>query len=133
MHPDAWNKHFVEHVNAGLDGLTINVSVGDTDFECVVASTDETRILGLSEHTELPEDGMIFIYDRDHSAKYQSRSMSMDVSIWFFDAEGSLVGHGWDDGIATADSPYRYVLEIERDAELSGRLSLNSLTPSLPE
>jgi len=129
MHPDKWTSHFTQHVNAGLDGKSVNVSVGDTDLTCVIASTKKTREIGLSEHTQMPQDGMVFMYDADHSARYHNRTMSMAISIWFFDSEGALVGKGWNsDGTASADAPYRYVLETAPDVELVGQLKLNQLS-----
>lgn len=128
MHPRAWAKHFDEHVTSGMDGLQVSVSVGDTPLTCVVASTHESRVRGLSNVTELPDDGMLFIYDGNHTAAYQSHSMAIDVSIWFFDAKGDLIGHGWNgDGVAAAEAPYRYVLETSADIQLEGRLTIHRL------
>lgn len=127
MHPDKWAKHFTETVNAGLDGQVAHVTVGETPLECIIASVQESRAQGLSDHAELPHDGMIFIYEGDHTAKFHRRSMSMDISIWFFDAQGNLVGSGWTDDEATASKPYRYVIETRPDIQLEGQLRINQL------
>jgi uncharacterized membrane protein (UPF0127 family) len=127
VHPEKWSKQFTETINAGLDGKTVELTVGDISLECMIASVHETRLRGLSEHAQLPLDGMIFIYEGDHTAKFQSLSMSIDVSIWFFDAQGDLVGNGWTEGVASAEGPYRYVVETHPDLELDGKLVLSGL------
>ncbi len=129
MNADKWLTHFTEQVNAGLDGETVSVFVGDTELECLIASTDETRTRGLSQHTELPSDGMIFIYDADHGAKFTRKDMAaLSVSIWFFNSDGELVGNGWAGDVAEAREPYRYVIEANIDAKLSGTLRLMELS-----
>jgi uncharacterized membrane protein (UPF0127 family) len=127
MNSEKWSKHFNQMVHSGLDGKVVNLTIGDTSLECVIAAVHETRVRGLSEHAQLPLDGMIFIYDGDHTAKFQRQSMSMDISIWFYDAQGNLVGNGWTEGVATAGKPYRYVVETHADVILEGKLKLNEL------
>lgn len=127
MHPKKWDKNFYEAVTAGIDGRIVNLTIGETSLNCVIASVHSSRVRGLSEVSELPHDGMIFIYDRDHSAKFHRQGMSMDISIWFFDAQGNLVGSGWTGDVATASEPYRYVVETHPDVELEGRLSIQTL------
>lgn len=128
MNPEKWQQNYVESIHAGLNGKFAKLSVGDIELECQIASVHETRVAGLSQHTDMPRDGMIFIYDHNHTAQFQRTSMSgLDISIWFFDEEGTCVGTGWTDDVATANEPYRYVLETHPDLELDGRLEIQHL------
>ena len=116
MNADKWLQHFNEQVVAAYDEQFAVVVLGEHRLECQVASTHESRVRGLSEHTEMPRDGMLFIYNEDHSALFHRKTMAFDISIWFFDAEGNLVGWGWDDQVShAASAPYRYVLETHSD------------------
>lgn len=114
-----------------MDGMVVDIRIGEQDLTCVVASTHASRISGLSEYQELPKDGMIFIYDQDHTAKFQRRTMSgLDISIGFFDAEGNLVGSGWTGEEAIAEAPYRYVVESFVGMSFEGKLSIKGPEPT---
>ena len=116
MNPSKWEDNFHQAVVANYDGEIINVSVGGHELECVVASKHTSRVRGLAEHTELPRDGMLFIYNGDHNATFSRAAMSFDISIWFFDAAGALVGQGWSgDHSVNPSVAYRYVLETHVD------------------
>ncbi len=128
MNSEKWQRDYVDSVHAGLDGKIAKLAVGGTELECVIASVHNSRVKGLSQHTDMPGDGMIFIYDHNHTASFQRSSMSgLDISIWFFDAEGSCVGSGWNGDVATASSPYRYVVETYHDLVLEGDLRIVEL------
>ena len=128
MNSDKWEKNFFQQVTTPLSGRSVSVFVGDTVMECVIAADYNSRIEGLSGHQELPGDGMIFMYENDHKAKFQRSTMSgLDVSIWFFDYAGHLVDAGWEGDVATSSKPYRYVVETHASAELAGKLFIGPL------
>lgn len=130
MNADKWEKHFFQKVVAEYDGQIMEVMVGEQKLDLVVASTHESRVRGLSQHTEMPHDGMLFIYDSDHNAMFTAEAMNgLDVSIWFFDADGADAGSGWDlqSDTAKADGPYRYVVETYSTMALAGRLKMVGL------
>ncbi len=111
---------------SGMDGQIINISVGSTVLEVEVASTPASYRRGLGDRTELPADGMLFVYAEDHDARFSRDPMSFDIVIWFFDAEGRLFDFDRTSSIIKAASPYRYVLETDPVLDLHGDLTLTS-------
>jgi len=70
------------------------VSVGGETLAVAVADTPEKRARGLMEVEELPNwlDGMLFVFERSKSASFHMLNTPMPLDIWWFDANGTLIG-----------------------------------------
>jgi uncharacterized membrane protein (UPF0127 family) len=67
--------------------------VGEEPLTVLVASTPEQRAQGLRQVEDLEGyDGMLFAYDEPSSATYGMRDTLIPLDIWWFDAEGRLLG-----------------------------------------
>lgn len=135
MHPDAWEKQMFEILTAAMDGSILDIEVGDTELKVVAAASQESHIAGLSQHEELPNDGMLFMYHEDHDSPFTRKDMNFDIDIRFFDKDGELVAcNAYDPEftltVAEPGGSYRYVLETS-PRELSGRLAIKSVYSSL--
>jgi uncharacterized membrane protein (UPF0127 family) len=73
---------------------TTEVLVGDQSLVVAVADTPAQRSQGLQGMAELPDgmDGMLFVFEAAREASFHMRTVGLDLDIWWFDAEGSLVG-----------------------------------------
>jgi len=148
MHPDIWESEMSNLISGSLDGSFLEVTVGDQQLTCLAALSVCSRQLGLSNKSEVPEDGMIFICPTDSTAPFTKTEMSCEVKIWFYDREGKRTEGIWseqdgtwdeskrlpDDGtwpgdFAAASTPYRYVIESRPEIILSGNLASIRLSP----
>ncbi|HXV70477.1 MAG TPA: DUF192 domain-containing protein [Acidimicrobiia bacterium] len=80
---------------SGLDGFeTGEVAVGEETLSVAVASTALQRSRGLSGVDELPRglDGMLFTWSEPSSTSFHMRDVGLPLDVWFFDADGSLIG-----------------------------------------
>ena len=70
------------------------VSVGEEELFVALASTATERSQGLSGLTEIPEgiDGMLFSWDEPTSTSFHMRDVGFPLDVWWFDADGSLIG-----------------------------------------
>jgi uncharacterized membrane protein (UPF0127 family) len=73
---------------------TTDVRVDDESLVVAVAETSAQRRQGLQGVSELPVgvDGMLFVFDVAREASFHMRTVGLDLDIWWFDANGSLLG-----------------------------------------
>lgn len=73
-------------------GLPIeHVVVGKKEFKLEVASKDDSRFKGLSDRTEIPEDGgMLFVFPRKARLYFVMRDCPVDIDIIFLDDRGRI-------------------------------------------
>jgi uncharacterized membrane protein (UPF0127 family) len=73
---------------------TTDVVVGEQSLVVAVAETPAQRSQGLQGVSELPAgmDGMLFVFDVAREASFHMRTVGLDLDIWWFDEEGSLIG-----------------------------------------
>ncbi len=72
----------------------ITVSIGNQEYDVLVAKTDEERSTGLSKTTELDEDeGMIFIIPEEYQDEVQftMEETSIPLDIIFIDEAGEVI------------------------------------------
>ncbi len=77
---------------AGFD--TAGVEVGGETLTVAMAETPQQRSQGLRSVEELPEglDGMLFVFEEARPATFGMRDTLIPLDIWWFDANGRLVG-----------------------------------------
>lgn len=69
------------------------VTVGDEEIRVAVASSEEQRSQGLRGVEEFEGyDGMVFVFDPARTATFGMRDTLIPLDIWWFDADGALVG-----------------------------------------
>lgn len=131
MHVDAWEKEMDGLMTSALDGHRIRITIGDSgDLWMEAAVTPESKEKGLAARSELPHDGMIFIYHKDHTAPFTLAEMKFPIQLYFFDRAGSLVhAAGSVDGnlIVHSPVPYRFVVEVSDTIILDGDLALHEI------
>jgi len=127
METAAWEKAMQDLVLASVDERILDISVGDTELEVEAASSMTTRMAGLAERSEMPQDGMLFLYDTDVDKAYHRTDMRFPITIWFYDSAGSLVHADTQTTIVKPSVSYRYVLETHADLKLEGNLSIHGL------
>lgn len=68
--------------------------VGDVELRVWVADEPRERRQGLSGMESLPDgvDGMLFSWEQAGLRSFHMRDTPMHLDIWWFDAEGRLVG-----------------------------------------
>jgi uncharacterized membrane protein (UPF0127 family) len=80
---------------ASLDGFeTTTIEVGDQTLTVALAETADQRSQGLRGVEELPEglDGMLFVFEQPRTATFGMGDTLIPLDIWWFDADGALVG-----------------------------------------
>ena len=122
-----WERAMQELVYATVDQQILDVSVGDTDLELEAAASHTTRVAGLANRDDMPQDGMIFLYEVDVQKAYHRTQMRFPITIRFYDAAGQLVHVDTDNQIVESPVPYRYVVETHSDLDLDGRLFIHGL------
>jgi len=97
------------HISAVFGGVSLNLEFADTP---------ESRELGLSGRTKMPEDGgMLFIFEQAQKQGFWMKDMLMPIDIFWLDDKGQVVSIVTD--VATSSYPdvfypsvpARYVLE----------------------
>ena len=70
------------------------IEVGGNRLSVAVADTLGLRNQGLRGVDALPEtlDGMLFVFEPARSATFGMRDTLMPLDIWWFDADGDLIG-----------------------------------------
>jgi uncharacterized membrane protein (UPF0127 family) len=124
MDGEAWERTMAQLILATQDQELIQIRVGEKALTVEVASTPTTRLAGLANRTEMPEDGMLFAYETDSGKAYHRTTMQFPITIRFYDAAGELVWEDDDSQIVRPGVIYRYVLETRQGLELEGRLTL---------
>ncbi len=73
-------------------GLPIeHVVVGKSEFKLEVAYKNDTRLKGLSDRTEISEDGgMLFVFPRKARLYFVMRDCPVDIDIIFVDDRGRI-------------------------------------------
>lgn len=122
MEAEAWEQSMAELVLTALDQQVISITVGETPLRVEVASSHTTRTAGLANREDIPEDGMLFMYDSDVDRAFHRTTMLFPITIRFYDAAGKLVHVDNDTAIVKPAVKYRYVLETLRDKEVEGDL-----------
>ncbi|MFZ0014731.1 MAG: DUF192 domain-containing protein [Acidimicrobiia bacterium] len=69
--------------------------MGDAELTVAVADTGGERTQGLKGETALPAgiDGMLFVFEEPRVATFQMRTVGFPLDIWWFDADGALLGN----------------------------------------
>lgn len=100
------------------------ITVGKEEFRVDVASTQEQRKIGLSEHTELADGhGMLFVFDEPSRPAFWMKGMNFPIDIvWIADLRvvqitssvPTLVRDAQGEQVPTysPNQPINYVLEI---------------------
>jgi len=127
MEAASWETAMQELVFSAVDQAILEISVGDTLLEVEAACSLTTRMAGLAERDEMPQDGMLFMYDEDVQKGYHRTDMRFPIAIRFYDSAGELVHVDMDSTIVKPLVAYRYVLETHADLELEGTLSIHGL------
>lgn len=128
MHPDAWEKQMDGLMTSALDGHFVRITIGDSeDLWVEAAATQASRQSGLAERSELPYDGMIFVYPADHNAPFTRAEMTFPIDIYFFDHEGTMVWADTGSGNARPESAYRFVVEVASGSGFDGDLVLHEV------
>ncbi|MEA1902356.1 MAG: DUF192 domain-containing protein [Actinomycetota bacterium] len=70
------------------------IRVGTTDLNVWIADESAERRRGLMEIEVLPSgiDGMVFSWSSPVSARFHMENTLMPLDIWWFDADGVLIG-----------------------------------------
>ena len=70
------------------------ITVGDSELRVWVADDPEERAQGLRGIEPLPGgvDGMLFVFDAPTSPVFVMEDTLIPLDIWFFDADGGLIG-----------------------------------------
>lgn len=73
---------------------TADVTIGEESLAVAVAETTSQRRQGLQGVDDLPRgvDGMLFVFETPRTASFHMRTVTFDLDIWWFDAQGVLVG-----------------------------------------
>lgn len=76
------------------DFETTKLRVGDQPLTVAVADNPELRQQGLRGVESLPGglDGMLFVFEETRSATFGMLDTLLALDIWWFDADGRLVG-----------------------------------------
>ena len=72
-----------------------DVEIGDQELRVLVADEPADRRQGLMEIERLPSgiDGMLFVFEEPPLLiPFHMRNTMMDLDIWWFDADGVLLG-----------------------------------------
>lgn len=124
MDAASWEQNMSELMLAAMDQKIIDIAVGDQKLRVEVASSGTTRMAGLSNREEIPEDGMLFVYDCDVDRAFHRTTMLFPITIRFYDAAGELVHEDSGSKIVKPGVMYRYVLETLQDRPVEGSLSI---------
>ena len=92
-------------------------SQGDpTELVVEVANSHSTRWYGYRYLKDSPADGILFTYESDVRHKFTNREVEIDLDIYWFDADGNMVGSttvaAHEPTPISLDRAYRFVLEV---------------------
>jgi uncharacterized membrane protein (UPF0127 family) len=86
---------------------TAVVHVGGKTFSALVADTESTRQIGLSETDNMPEDkGMLFVFDSPRDVTMNMVSMSFPLDMLFIDKDDTVIA-------VRSMNPGRYDTSVE--------------------
>ena len=127
---DYTDQRMKESANRRIDGKLVEISVGSRVLTVSLASTSESRIAGLADTEDLPNDGMLFMYTEQTSNKYDMKKMKYDISIHFFAGAGQFISSFRTDQtdltVIQSSAPYFFALETYTDVE-PGPLKIRSM------
>ena len=78
----------------GDEAGTADVTIAGEMLVVAIADTSAARAQGLAGVDDLASglDGMLFVYQEPRDANFNMRNVRFDLDIWWFDAEGNLIG-----------------------------------------
>jgi uncharacterized membrane protein (UPF0127 family) len=99
----------------------VQLTVGDHRITVEVARTESQRERGLMGRTHLgPEEGMIFVFDRDEHLEFWMKDTPLPLSIAFLSAEGKILEirdmQPFDERTIRSRFSARYALELNQGA-----------------
>ncbi|MBT3218709.1 MAG: DUF192 domain-containing protein [Proteobacteria bacterium] len=98
---------------------TAVVRVGDVPVKVELATTPDTRSLGLKHRDSMPQDeGMLFMYPQTHLRSFWMQDTRIPLSIAFADEDGKIVRIADMSPFSTdrvpSLYPVRYALEMNK-------------------
>lgn len=102
--------------------FAVELELGKVIVDVEVASTQESRVKGLSGRTSLPDGtGMLFVFENAHLCSFWMKDTDVPLSIGFFDKDKTLLQ--WTDmtphankenphPIYKSQKPALYALEV---------------------
>lgn len=102
--------------------LSIETSIGRTEFQVEIASSSLSQIRGLMNRDRLTDKaGMLFVYPEDRYVKFWMKNVSFPLDMLFLDRCGVVLSlHGnaaaFDETIILPDHKLRMVLEVRGGA-----------------
>ena len=101
---------------------TVQVRLGNKDFQLEVADNPDTRAYGLMNRRSMPADhGMIFVFPSEERVSFWMRNTYIPLDVVFVNVQRQVVaikqGRPLDDrnGISSG-APVTYVIELNRGA-----------------
>ena len=96
------------------------LSVGNKEYNVKVAKTEEERLKGLQEVTELAKDeGMLFIYEKPQTVGFWMKDTAIPLDIIFINDDCEVIsiykGQPYNKDIAKEDN-VKYVLEVNQNS-----------------
>lgn len=106
-----------EEVREEFNASPMTISIGGKSYDVRIADTEESRRIGLSKETELPEDeGMLFVFEEPSTSPFTMAETSIDLDIIFIDEEGEVIEvqsvKAHDEKPVECKEEYCYVLEV---------------------
>ena len=103
-----------------MDLPVSTLNVAGHELEVEIASTKATRVCGLSNRANMPENhGMLFVLKAPQSMTVWMKNTHFPLSIAFIDAQGRIINiHTMEpersDKFYHADGPTKYALEVNQ-------------------
>lgn len=121
MEKNRWEQEMATLLGTAMDGRNVSVLIGETELNLVCAYSQKRKTDGLRAFSEMPQDGMIFVYSEPSSKAFDTSRMAFPVVVHWFDQQGKqLASVESDNGEVRCVSPYNYV--IESSARYTGDL-----------
>lgn len=125
-----WEVTMAGLVERAYQENQIEIFIGEDLLLVDVAASDHARKLGLSQTSELSNDGMLFSYESNVDVAYSMAHMNYDLNIYWFDENYDMIGSTSAKAGSTepveAPTLYRYVLETDLEG-LEGPLRIGKV------
>jgi len=107
-----------------VDGVEIDVTIGETSLKLKVASTPESQAQGYMNADSEPADGqgILFVYDADQPLGFWMKDVRFPLDVIFFDSSMNYLGHETmepgegvtdrEQKIYTSKKPARFAVEV---------------------